>query len=290
MMALAAGVASLVLPLRFRAAPGPSRLCGHAGSDDMYGHLQSRRREAWPEGDVFECHRLGCLPQSGHREHRPSPGDVTNSVGDTLIAASRRRIPPDPGRRASRWTGTSTSPAVPPCSSAARRRTVRVCRRPEPECTHAQFPRHGAGQYRRHRQALGVVVHNSTIGTDIVQSGGGGGSEFTPSERLSTSSCRPVYSDYEDNTISGATCTSTGLTSCYFGALRNKIGGSATFANNIFLETPIRPRTSATWSPGNLLCTNNVPAVQWGDSATSGNARGLADQVGASPPLSAPSG
>jgi hypothetical protein len=31
---------------------------------------------------------------------------------------------------------------------------------------------------------------------------------------------------------------------------------------------------------GNLLCTNNVPAVQWGDSATSGNAGGSPNQVG----------
>ena len=116
--------------------------------------------------------------------------------------------------------------------------------------------------------ALGVIVHASTIGGDIVQTGGGGGNTCDPSGVFAEFSS-PVYSDYEDNTISG-NLRVTGLVSCWFGAIRNTIGASATFANNTFNDPDASENLTNTIA-GNLLCSGNSPATQYGDSGGSPN-------------------
>src|SRR5258708_11275856 len=58
--------------------------------------------------------------------------------------------------------------------------------------------------------ALGVVVHNSWIGHDVVQLGGGGGLNCKPAGPF-THAHIPVFTDYEDNWIS-ATTSSNQLT------------------------------------------------------------------------------
>jgi hypothetical protein len=117
--------------------------------------------------------------------------------------------------------------------------------------------------------ALGVIVHNSTIGTDIVQTGGGGGSgasycATTPG--VFSLLMSPAYSDYEDNTISG-NLRGTGVTSCWFGAERNKIGGSGTFANGTF-AIPNANEILSNQVAGNLLCLNDMPTVEFNSSAS----------------------
>ena len=116
--------------------------------------------------------------------------------------------------------------------------------------------------------ALGVIVHNSTIGTDVVQTGGGGGSgsfcATTPGVFGLLGS--PAYSDYEDNTISG-NLRVTGVTSCWFGAERDQIGGSATFANGNF-TIPNANEILSNQVAGNLLCSSNMPTIAFNNSAS----------------------
>jgi hypothetical protein len=119
--------------------------------------------------------------------------------------------------------------------------------------------------------ALGVVVHNTTVGADVIQTGGGGGPSCTPSGIFSLF-MSPVYSTYEDMTVSG-NLRVTGLTSCWFGAIRDKIGGSLTYAGNN-LTDPDASENLTNQIGGNLLCTNDVPAVQYGDSGASPNVVG----------------
>ncbi len=109
--------------------------------------------------------------------------------------------------------------------------------------------------------ALAVIVHDSTIGHDIVETGGGGGFNCDNNDLLEGN---PAYSDYEDNTIAGNLRVS-GVTSCWFGAIRNKIGGSATFANSTFVD-PDASENLTNQIAGNLLCSGNSPVVQYGDS------------------------
>jgi hypothetical protein len=119
--------------------------------------------------------------------------------------------------------------------------------------------------------ALGVIVHASTIGNDIVQTGGGGGNTCNPSGVFADFGA-PVYSDYEDNTL-GGNLRVTGLTSCWFGAIRNTIGGSFTYANNTFNDPDASENLTNTIA-GNMLCSGNNPASQYGDSGGSPNTVG----------------
>jgi hypothetical protein len=94
--------------------------------------------------------------------------------------------------------------------------------------------------------ALGVLIHNSTVGGDVVQTGGGGGLSCAPSG-IFTLFGSPVYSDYEDNTL-----------------------GSATFADSTFADPDASENVTNTIA-GNLLCSGNSPAVHVGDSGGSPN-------------------
>ena len=118
---------------------------------------------------------------------------------------------------------------------------------------------------------LGVVVHSSTVKGDAVQTGGGGGPSCAPSGIFTTFGS-PVYSDYEDNTV-GGNLRITGLTSCWLGAIRNTVGGSATISNNT-LTDPDASENLANHVGGNLLCQNNSPAVAFGDSHSTSNVVG----------------
>ncbi len=111
---------------------------------------------------------------------------------------------------------------------------------------------------------LGVVIHDSTIGGDAIQSGGGGGASCTPSGIFAVF-MSPVYSDYEDNAI-GGNLRITGLTSCWLGGLRNTIGGSVTYSDNN-LTDPDANEILSSHIAGNLLCSGNSPAIQYGDSS-----------------------
>lgn len=69
---------------------------------------------------------------------------------------------------------------------------------------------------------LGVIIHSTTIGGSVTQNGGGGGMTCNPSGFF-TAIQSPVFSDYEDNTVSGS-ITVTHVTSCWLGVIRNHIG------------------------------------------------------------------
>ena len=120
---------------------------------------------------------------------------------------------------------------------------------------------------------LGVIVHDSTIGGDAAQAGGGGGVTCaTPTTGVFSSLDSPVYSDYEDNTI-GGNLRVTGLSSCWFGGIRNHVGGSVTYTGNSFAD-PDAMETVTSQIAGNLLCSGNAPTVHFGDSGGSPNVVG----------------
>ncbi|MGH9291796.1 MAG: hypothetical protein ACRDZ6_03325 [Acidimicrobiales bacterium] len=132
--------------------------------------------------------------------------------------------------------------------------------------------------------ALAVLVHSTTIGGNLSLLGGGGGPtvEGAPATNACLGSTTPpapwsqdpnlahipVYSDLEDNSI-GGNMTVYGLQSCYFGALRNVVRGSAVFANNSMGDIDANEDVSNTIER-NLACFNNTVPVQFGDSGESG--------------------
>jgi len=114
---------------------------------------------------------------------------------------------------------------------------------------------------------LGVVLHDSTIDGDIVSSGGGGGASCASAPGtvfMSLPEYGKVYSDFENLTV-GGNLRVTGLASCWLGALRMTVGGSATFAGNTFAD-PDADEILDNTIGGNLLCTGLVPPVHFGDA------------------------
>jgi hypothetical protein len=108
---------------------------------------------------------------------------------------------------------------------------------------------------------LGVVVHLTTIGGAVTETGGGGGLSCDPSGAFAKFGS-PVYSDYEDTTI-GQGLKISNLTSCWLGVARVHVNGSATFRNDQ-LKDPDAIEIIDNHVSENLACYDN--SMVW-DSA-----------------------
>src|SRR5579875_73944 len=104
------------------------------------------------------------------------------------------------------------------------------------------------------RSALGVLVHNSSIGGNVKQSGGGGGLSCAPKGVFSMFKS-PVYSDYEDSTIGGNVLISE-LDSCWLGFARDRIRGTLTISRNEMAD-PDAIEVLASRIGKNLACRAN---------------------------------
>jgi hypothetical protein len=127
--------------------------------------------------------------------------------------------------------------------------------------------------------ALGVVVHNTTIRGNVVSNGGGGGLAFNPQGifaqyipsgppagpgQLDTEPFQlPAYNDYTTNTI-GGNLTVTGTTVNWYGIIGNTVRGNLTDTNNT--SSPDGNETINNTVYGNLVCFGNNPGVEYGDS------------------------
>lgn len=119
-------------------------------------------------------------------------------------------------------------------------------------------------------QALGVLLHASTIKGSVSLLGGGGAESCNPPFPGAFADLgSPPYSDAEDNSI-GGNLTMTGLTSCWLGALRNSVHGNVFVAGNTMAD-PDAMEILANVVRGSIACFANSPAVQYGDSASSPN-------------------
>jgi hypothetical protein len=132
------------------------------------------------------------------------------------------------------------------------------------------------------RAALAIIVHAAKIGGNVDQEGGGGGEAAmtcqVPTSGVFSVIGSPVFSDYEDNWISG-NLTVSDLRTCWFGALRDHVSGNVRDSDNKFGD-PDANEVDSNVVRGNLNCYGNSPAVQFGDAAggtpnkVSGNATG----------------
>jgi len=122
-------------------------------------------------------------------------------------------------------------------------------------------------------QPLGVVVHSSSIGGNFTVVGGGGGTGVcappapAPWSEDPGLTGIPPYTDAEDVSV-GGNYTVVGMQSCWLGALRNQIRGSATFIGNQFGD-PDAMEIGNNLISHNLTCFKNSPAPQFGDGASS---------------------
>jgi len=115
---------------------------------------------------------------------------------------------------------------------------------------------------------LGAVVHNTFIGKNMSENGGGGGVNCTPTGVFAAFQS-PVYSDFE-NVVVGGNMSITNLKSCWLGSLRDAVHGHFTVINNKMAD-PDANEILTNYVNGALTCIGNVPAVQFGDGGGSAN-------------------
>jgi hypothetical protein len=124
---------------------------------------------------------------------------------------------------------------------------------PNPESPTLSSAGHVSGNLSE-QQPLGVVVHNTTINGNVVESGGGGGLTCEPSGVFSLFGS-PVYSDYEDSTVRGNLSVS-GLTSCWLGVARVHVSGNLSMTGDQ-LADPDAIEILSNRVSGNLICQQN---------------------------------
>jgi hypothetical protein len=111
-------------------------------------------------------------------------------------------------------------------------------------------------------QALGVVVHNVSVGGNVRQRGGGGGVTCNPSGIFAQFGS-PVYSTYEDSSVGGNIRVS-GVKSCWMGLIRLHVRGNMGVRNNQ-LADPDAIEINDNHIAGDLACRGNSMVWDSGD-------------------------
>ena len=106
----------------------------------------------------------------------------------------------------------------------------------------------------RSNQALGVIVHNFSVGGDVIQTGGGGGVNCKPQGVFKLFQS-PVFSTYEVGSVGGDVRISS-VHSCWMGVVQLKIGNTMVMYRNR-LADPDAIEILANNITGNLICRGN---------------------------------
>ena len=104
------------------------------------------------------------------------------------------------------------------------------------------------------QRPLGVIVHNTSVGGNVTQFGGGGGLNCTPTGVFKLFGS-PVFSTYEHSTVGGEVFV-TGVRSCWMGLVTLKVGRNVVVRNNQ-LADPDAIEILANHIQGNLTCRGN---------------------------------
>jgi hypothetical protein len=104
-------------------------------------------------------------------------------------------------------------------------------------------------------QALGVIVHNTTIGGNFEEHGGGGGFTCDTSPGVFALFQSPVFSALEDSSVGGNVSVSN-VASCWMGMARVDVGGNASYIHNR-LADPDAIEIVLNTIHGNLSCQGN---------------------------------
>jgi hypothetical protein len=106
----------------------------------------------------------------------------------------------------------------------------------------------------RSNRPLGVIVHNFTVGGDVIQTGGGGGVNCRP-QGLFQFFQEPVYSTYEVGTVGGDVRISSYL-ACWMGLVELHVGNTMAIRGNR-LADPDAIEILSNNIAGSLICRGN---------------------------------
>jgi hypothetical protein len=114
------------------------------------------------------------------------------------------------------------------------------------------------------RNALGVIVHDASIGGSVIQHHGGGGLTCDP-QGVFAQLQAPAFSTYEDSTVGGS-IDLKGMRGCWLGVNRDQVHHSVRIFNNRMAD-PDAVEILSNHIHGNLNCRRN--SMVW-DSADLG--------------------
>src|SRR5690348_14328242 len=104
--------------------------------------------------------------------------------------------------------------------------------------------------------AMGLIVHNSAVGKDIRDAGGGGGANCaTPTTGIFAAFHSPVFSDLEDSSVGGGVAVN-GLRTCWIGLARDRVQRYVTININKTAD-PDAIEVLANHIGKSLSCANN---------------------------------
>jgi len=106
----------------------------------------------------------------------------------------------------------------------------------------------------RSNQPLGLIVHNFTVGGDVIQTGGGGGVNCNP-QGIFKLFGSPVYSTYEVGSVGGDVRISS-VQSCWMGIVEVHVGNSVVMYRNK-LADPDAIEILSNNIKGSLICRGN---------------------------------
>jgi hypothetical protein len=136
----------------------------------------------------------------------------------------------------------------------------------DPNQSHPTLSMHPTvGLDLRSNEPLGVIVHNFTVGGDVIQTGGGGGVNCNPQGVFKLFQS-PVFSTYEVGSVGGDVRISS-VHSCWMGLVQLHVGNTVVFHANL-LADPDAIEILANNITGNLICRGN--SRTW-DSSENGN-------------------
>jgi hypothetical protein len=115
----------------------------------------------------------------------------------------------------------------------------------------------------RSNQPLGLIVHNFTVGGDVIQTGGGGGRNCNP-QGIFKLFGSPVYSTYEVGTVGGDMRISS-VQSCWMGLVELHVGNTVVMHGNK-LADPDAIEILSNSIGGNLICRGNSATWDNGDT------------------------
>lgn len=118
------------------------------------------------------------------------------------------------------------------------------------------------GHDLRSNLPLGMVVHNFSVGGDVIQTGGGGGVNCNPQGVFKLFQS-PVYSTYEVGSVGGDVRISS-VHSCWMGVVETHVGNTMVFYQNK-LADPDAIEILANNINGNLICRGNSRTWDNGD-------------------------
>ena len=110
------------------------------------------------------------------------------------------------------------------------------------------------------RRAASVIIHSVTVHGNVKISEGGGGVNCDPNEIIGS----PLYVDVEDSDVFGSLQVDS-LETCWLGLIRNKVHRDVFDVFN-HMADPDANEVVNNHIGGNLLCRENSPVAQIGDS------------------------